>query len=205
MITINKDKINEQFGTSVCHQIGKAILSNSFSYASDNSGNGTITGLNAIFRAPTEKWTLTCIDDSTAGSEVFSVVGSISGSKANATVGTAYNNEIVSFTINDGSTDWAKGDIIYANIQRDIIENNTILLLSTLQIEVDGDSTICDLDFKATIKDNYFTKDNIALTTNDFIEKGKIVGLSEVFYNKGLLHFNNIDTTITSTVTVYGA
>jgi hypothetical protein len=73
-----------------------------------NTGNGTVTGLAAIDAAVTETWTLTCTAGGATGT--FSVAGSVSGAKADATVGTAYDNSIVAFTINDGVVDFIIGD-----------------------------------------------------------------------------------------------
>lgn len=82
-----------------------------------NVGNGTVSGLgvNDNF-TQTESWTLTCIH-AAANSGIFSVTGSVSGALGNATVGSPYTsnsitpaNSALSFTINDGSTDFAIGD-----------------------------------------------------------------------------------------------
>jgi hypothetical protein len=74
-----------------------------------NTGNGTVTGVSAVDAAVTETWTLTCTAGGPTGT--FSVVGSVSGAQADATVGTAYDNSIVAFTINDGAVDFIIGDI----------------------------------------------------------------------------------------------
>jgi hypothetical protein len=81
-----------------------------------NVGNGTISGI-AVTNSSTktETWTLTCIVAGATGK--FSVSGSVSGSRGNAIVGTAYssnniipaNSEIV-FLINDGVTHFVVGD-----------------------------------------------------------------------------------------------
>jgi hypothetical protein len=57
----------------------------------------------------TETWTVTC-KQTAANGGVFSVVGSVSGAKADATVGTPYDNGLIAFTINDGSVDFALND-----------------------------------------------------------------------------------------------
>lgn len=79
------------------------------------TGNGTLT-LGGTYPSAgtfpatiTETWTLTCTATATNGG-TFSVVGSVSGAQANATVGTPYANTFVAFTINDGSTDFQLGD-----------------------------------------------------------------------------------------------
>lgn len=72
-------------------------------------GNGTLSNLVTTPAAVAETWTLTCTaKDTNAGT--FSVVGSVSGATANATVGVAYDNGLVKFTLTDGSTDFEVGD-----------------------------------------------------------------------------------------------
>ncbi len=74
------------------------------------TGTGTLTGIAAVEPAAvTETWTLTCTAVAANGG-TFSVVGSVSGAKANATVGTAYDNGLIRFTIADGATDFALND-----------------------------------------------------------------------------------------------
>lgn len=73
-----------------------------------NTGGGDVTGVSAEGNAFTETWTLTCTTGGVTG--IFSVTGSVSGAKADATVGTPYDNNIVAFTINDGTPDFIIGD-----------------------------------------------------------------------------------------------
>lgn len=73
------------------------------------TGNGTITGVMGESAAITETWTVTLVTPSANGG-MFSVVGSVSGTQNDATVGVLYNNGLVTFTINDGSTDFAVND-----------------------------------------------------------------------------------------------
>jgi len=73
-----------------------------------NTGQGTVTDISAEDTAPSETWTLTCTVGGATGT--FSVVGSVSGAQADATVGTPYDNDIVAFTINDGDPDFIIGD-----------------------------------------------------------------------------------------------
>lgn len=74
-----------------------------------NTGNGTVTAVDTTAASLTETFTLTCTA-AAANSGTFSVVGSVSGALASATVGTPYTNAFLSFTINDGSTDFIVGD-----------------------------------------------------------------------------------------------
>lgn len=73
------------------------------------TGNGALRYLAASPAAVTETWTITCTAAAVDGG-TFSVVGSISGAKASATVGTAYDNGLIAFRIDDGATDFIVGD-----------------------------------------------------------------------------------------------
>lgn len=73
------------------------------SYA--GTGNGPMTLLDPRPLIVTETWTITCITEAANGG-TFSVVGSVTGATANATVGTEYDNGYIRFKINDGSTDF---------------------------------------------------------------------------------------------------
>ncbi len=73
------------------------------------TGDGTLIGLEASPSSVTETWTLTCTATAVDGG-TFSVVGSVSGIKAAATVGTAYDNGLIKFTIADGAIDFALND-----------------------------------------------------------------------------------------------
>jgi hypothetical protein len=74
------------------------------------TGNGTMTGVDCHPATVTETWTVTC-KQTAANGGVFSVVGSVSGTKADATVGAPYDNGLIAFTINDGSVDFALNDV----------------------------------------------------------------------------------------------
>ena len=75
------------------------------------TGNGTIDGIDLAPAAITETWTIACTDATTAGAEVWSVTGSVSGAQASATTGVAYSNEfITAFTITAGGTNFAVSD-----------------------------------------------------------------------------------------------
>ena len=79
------------------------------------TGNGTMTGVDCHPATLTETWTVTCTTAVQDGG-VFSVVGSASGAKADATVGTPYDNGFIAFTINDGSTDFVVDDVFTADV-----------------------------------------------------------------------------------------
>lgn len=82
-----------------------------------NTGDGTVDTISGSdIYTLTETWTLTCIVEAVDGG-VFSVVGSVSGAKGNATVGSQYfsnsadhSKSEISFLIHDGATDFALGD-----------------------------------------------------------------------------------------------
>lgn len=82
-----------------------------------NVGNGTVGSIivNDSF-TKTETWTLTCIA-AIANSGLFSVVGSVTGARGVATVGSSYTSNVITpsnseigFLISDGATDFAVGD-----------------------------------------------------------------------------------------------
>jgi hypothetical protein len=79
-----------------------------------NVGNGTVfdIGLTQAPNSGTETWTLTCIDDTTPGAEVFQVVSNVAGLYPNATVGTSYSQDPISFTIIPGTTNFAVDDVL---------------------------------------------------------------------------------------------
>lgn len=73
------------------------------------TGNGTMTAVGIVGATVSEIWTVTCITAAVNGG-TFSVVGSVSGAQANATVGVAYDSGEIQFTINDGAVDFIVGD-----------------------------------------------------------------------------------------------
>lgn len=73
------------------------------------TGTGTLTAIEAAPAAVNETWTLTCTAAAVDGG-TFSVVGSVSGAMADATVGVAYAAALIAFMINDGATDYLVGD-----------------------------------------------------------------------------------------------
>lgn len=80
------------------------------------TGTGTLTGIEAAPAAVTETWTLTCTVGGPTGT--FSVVGSVSGAMAAATVGTPYSAALIEFTLNDGATDFIVGDTFTIPVTR---------------------------------------------------------------------------------------
>ena len=83
------------------------------------TGNGTIGSLTVNQNtAVSEAWTLTATSSST-----FSVTGFASGAQGNATVGVPYNNGIIAFTINNGSTPFVAGDVFTFNVTSSTVSN----------------------------------------------------------------------------------
>lgn len=74
------------------------------------TGDGTIAGLGTRSETVFETVTVTVTDDTTAGSEIWSVFGSTSGAQATATTGLLYDNAFGSFKIDAGATDFVNGD-----------------------------------------------------------------------------------------------
>jgi hypothetical protein len=79
--------------------------------AGPNTGNGTVSNPVAYsgFTA-TETITLLCVGVPAANQANFSVTGSVSGPLGIATLGVPFISNEISFTINDGSTDFVIGD-----------------------------------------------------------------------------------------------
>ena len=96
-----------------------AFLNSIYDIERDTVGNGAMTDVyHAELADVSQLWTITCTDDSVSGSEVFSVVGSVSGTLASATVGVAYSNAHIKFKITAGATDFVAGDVFH------LLQNN---------------------------------------------------------------------------------
>lgn len=80
------------------------------------TGNGTLSDIEPKPIAVTETWTLTCTTGGGPGVGVFSVTGSVSGAQAAATVGQFYENTLIEFLINDGSTNFVVSDQFTINV-----------------------------------------------------------------------------------------
>ena len=73
------------------------------------TGGVRLRYVRAAASAVAETWTITCTN---AGTGTFSVVGSVSGAEANATVGTAYDNGKIAFTLANISGAAVLSDVI---------------------------------------------------------------------------------------------
>ncbi len=88
-----------------------------------NTGNGVMSDVTVYPDSPdtqTENWTVTCITAAQNGG-TFSVTGSVSGAQANydLTTGVYTIPGVLSFSITDGSTDFAVGDTFTFSTTRD--------------------------------------------------------------------------------------
>lgn len=82
------------------------------------TGNGTMSGVSVDQNtAVAELWTVTA----TATPTIFTVSGFVSGAQGNATVGVPYNNGIVSFTLNQGSTPFIQTDHFTFNVTENTV------------------------------------------------------------------------------------
>ncbi len=100
------------------------------------TGDGELTMLAPDVSATAETWTLTCTAAATDGG-TFSVTGSVSGAQAAATVGTPYDNGLISFTITDGSADFAVND----EWQFDLTTNPLVAAGETWDIDLWDDAS----------------------------------------------------------------
>lgn len=73
------------------------------------TGNGLLTLLEPGVAAPSETWTITCTA-AAVNAGTFGVTGSVSGAQPAATVGVAYVNALLNFTLTDGTVDFIVGD-----------------------------------------------------------------------------------------------
>jgi hypothetical protein len=77
--------------------------------AGTNTGAGTCTGVTAGKKVKVGTYTLTCVHV-VAGGGLFSVKDPDGNALPDAVVGSAYTNDQINFTINDGDPDFAAGD-----------------------------------------------------------------------------------------------
>ena len=91
------------------------------------TGNGTCTAVSVNGRsARVETWTITATSATN-----FTVSGSVSGAKAAATVGTAYNNGTIAFTLTAGGTAFTAGGVWTIAVTDGNPVNTVLPVLST--------------------------------------------------------------------------
>lgn len=80
-----------------------------------NTGNGTMTGVTVGTNPLAGTYTVECIEDAVtgtaaSGSERFKVIDPLGNRLDDSTVGVGYTGDQINFTLNDGGTDFQKGD-----------------------------------------------------------------------------------------------
>ena len=108
----SREKVTVKSGEdlSLLEVVGKVLVAvPTTGTAGTNTGNGTCGSVAGGARTIPETWTLTCVTAATNAGK-FSVIGSVTGRIADATVAVAYASSLINFTIADGSTDFAVGD-----------------------------------------------------------------------------------------------
>lgn len=110
------------------------------------TGDGTITGVVVNQgSANAEVWTITA-----TAPDTFSVVGSISGAQADATVGAPYTNGIITFTINDGSAAFVANDYFTIPVTTTTVSNplgandaaRRAAIVTALQAEINSNQDV---------------------------------------------------------------
>jgi hypothetical protein len=161
-----------------------------------NTGDGTVASVTAPISTVTEDWTLTCTAATVDGG-TFSVIGSVSGAQADATVGVAYDNGFVAFTITDGVADWVVGDTITISIVRNITAYKTTDL-SVLQVDIAGDATSIGFDILSSL-----TGVNLYVNSSEVVTAGKLYSPSIVKANLHLIDLTSVTYTTATTITIY--
>lgn len=183
--------------------LGRVVASTGSEAAVTNTGNGVVTGLLAPFDTVTETWTLVCtVAALNAGT--FSVTGSIQGALANATVGVAYDNTFVAFTIGDGAADWVVGDTITIEVIRDIETPLVRGATSIIQVNTGGVLTVGTFDILKSLDGGaFFPVDAITLAGSE-LTSGKLFesAVSGAPYTK--VRFNNVTSASQINLTIIG-
>lgn len=135
----------------MAHILGTAAFKNTAVFGATNTGNGTISNLDATFNAKSEKWYLKCIvaGTPTSGAQ-FEVIGTISGLQTNILItGIPYANDDDSLhiLIADGDVEWSDGsgsnpaDELTVDIIRDIRIKSYNMAPTDVQLVLTGDVT----------------------------------------------------------------
>jgi len=183
--------------------VGYANLSNGVAYTAENTGDGTVIGISADVRAITETWVLTCTA-AALNSGTFSVVGSVSGALADATVAVAYSNAAVAFTIADGAVDWIVGDVIIVTITRDYLETAFDANVGTIQAIVTGDTTSCIFDVTGSLNSvDYSTIDTVTLDAGNLTAGSRLQAATAIDVISSKISFTTLTVTNATVVKVY--
>lgn len=114
---------------------GRILLSGAPVYV--GTGNGTLTAISFNYNAEVaEVWTITATSATN-----FTVTGSVSGAQAAATVGTLYDNGIISFLITAGGTAFVAGGVWTLTVTKALVLDG---------VYVDGKKTTASLSALTT-------------------------------------------------------
>jgi hypothetical protein len=117
---LSREKVTFLSGenVSVGQVIGKVDRAlGSESADSENTGDGTLSGIALGAKAQVGDYVLECVAASTDGG-TFKVTAPDGDALPDAEVGTAYSNEQIEFQINDGDTDFVVGDKFTIPVER---------------------------------------------------------------------------------------
>jgi hypothetical protein len=147
-----------------------------------NTGGGTCTSVTGGTKAKVGVYTLTCI---VAGATGIFAVGDPDGyALPNAIVGTAYVNDQINFTINDGSPDYAVGDIFtitvpagtgyVAAVDSDAVNgtaNAYGFLIAAVDASLAAKEGVAIVRNARVVTDNLEWPDESPLDTDDWLEQ----------------------------------
>lgn len=172
----------------------------------NNVGDGAISGLAVIEATPTETWTLTCTAEA-LNSGTFSVVGSVSGAKADLTVAVAYDNGQIALTVADGAEDWDIGDVIIVDVIRNLSYNtptppNGVRKMDTLEANFTGDVTafVYTIDGALGSTNEYELEAEKTLSAGELTAKGTIYAPTNAFSVSNIT-VSGLAVTVTSEAT----
>lgn len=94
---------------SVVGQVTAGTVPTTGTAAGTNTGNGTMTSVTGGTKVKAGVYTMTCVTAVT-NSGTFTVEDPDGEALPSATVGVAYTNDQINFTLNDGATDFVVGD-----------------------------------------------------------------------------------------------
>jgi hypothetical protein len=150
-------------GNVVLRSVGEVDTSNATNLPSEDMiGKGTIGQITPSGTAVAETWTLTAQDATT-----FTVEGSVSGAKPDATVGELYDNGLISFKLYPGATTFVAGD----TFEFDVIVQNVIVQPETSTLEVWTIAAVNPTTFSVTGSVTGFTGN---ATVGTLYDNGKI-------------------------------
>ena len=156
-----------------------------------NTGDGTCTGVTAGDKTQVGTYTLECIEAVADGGN-FKVTAPDGDALADATVGTAYSNVQINFTLNDGATDFAVGDkftIVVAEGSGKVTEIDFSALDGSQDaygfVIADYDATAADVEGVAIVRDAQIVDANLVWPAGATAEQ-KAAALA-VFKEKGIV------------------